>query len=257
LIDIHCHVLPGVDDGADVPDTAVAMLARGADDGTSAAVLTPHLYPEDGAEKCQLHQETFETIIGGTEMELHLGAEIRFRFGMADLAAHPAARLAGGPYVLVDLPFGTWPLEIGLERGFFELRAAGYKPILAHPERHPQLFDKPDILGRLRQQELHFQVNGGSFSGRFGRRARAAAEGLLDRGWVELVASDAHDLERRTFSLLEARQLICRRWGEAEARRLLEENPRRVLDGMPLSGAVRRRTTHRPGLWRRLVGSWR
>ena len=258
MIDIHCHVLPGVDDGADTPETARGMLERGAADGTAAAVLTPHLFPHDDQEKCRLHEEAFAVLARdhGDGMELHLGAEIRFRFGMAELAAHPAARLAGGPYVLVDLPFGNWPMEIGLERGFFELRAAGYKPILAHPERHPQLLEKAGLLGRLREQEVCFQVNGGSLCGAFGRRARAGAEGLLDRGWVEIVASDGHDLRRRPFSLRAARAAVTERAGEAEALRLLEENPRRAVAGEPLVAGRGRRRRRRPGIVRRLLGSW-
>lgn len=259
--DLHCHVLPGVDDGAPDEETSLRMLRRGLDDGTQTAVLTPHLLPEDAVEKCALHLQRFDFLRAaahraGLAVELHLGAEIRFRFGLADLAQDPSARLAGGPYVLVDLPFGSGPLESGVENGFFELRAAGYRPILAHPERHPQLFSGSDLLPRLRRQELLFQINGGSLYGAFGRRAQAAAEGLMERGWVEAIASDGHDLERRPFTLRQAREAVQSRWGADEARRLFEENPRRILAGEPTLRCDRPRPRRRPGLLQRLL-PWR
>ena len=136
------------------------------------------------------------------------------------------------------------------------MRAAGFKPILAHPERHPQLADLSGILGRLRQQELLFQVDAGSLTGRFGRRARAAAEALFERGWVELVASDAHSLERRPFSLVDAAARIEALAGAREVRRLLAENPRRVIgDEQIVRRLSRPGKKKRPGLLRQLLGS--
>ena len=152
MIDIHCHALPGVDDGAPDVEVALEMLRRAAAEGTAAAVLTPHLGPADGPECGRRHGEVFESLrqraVGaGLELDLYLGAEVAFRFGLAAVAAWPSVGLAGTRFVLVDLAPG--PLSPGLEQGFFELRAAGYRPILAHPERQRELGGGPERL------ELH------------------------------------------------------------------------------------------------------
>ena len=180
-------------------------------------------------------------------VELHLGAELTFRFGLVDLARWPSGTLAGkGLYALVDLPFARLPT--GLEQGLFELRAAGFRPILAHPERHRNLSRKPERLERLRQQDLLFQVNAGSLTGRFGQRARHTAEMLLERGWVEFVASDGHDLDKRPFSLAAAYERVRELCGSVTAQRLFSENPRRAIKGEPVEAMPMRRPESRVAL---------
>jgi len=143
LVDIHCHALPGVDAGAASVAMGHDMLRRAADEGVDDVVLTPHYRPEDGPERAQQLQDYFEGFAvdvadAGIGVRVHLAAELGFRFGLAHLAQSvTVARLAGGPYVLVDLPPG--PLSPGLEQAFFEIRTAGYRPVLAHPERHREL----------------------------------------------------------------------------------------------------------------------
>ena len=157
-------------------------------------------------------------------------------------------------------------LSPGLEQGFFELRTGGYKPILAHPERHRQLSTSHEQLERLRDQELHFQVNAGSFMGQFGRRAKATAEWLLEKGWVDIVASDGHDLVKRPFSLSSAYKRVSELTNQAEAGRLFMDNPLRAIRGetvdtkpvvsarpnLTAGAAAQGRRTG--SVWRRLLG---
>ena len=235
MVDIHSHALPGVDDGATSMEQALAMLRGAWDDRIGTVVLTPHFRPEDGPEQAALHEQRFTELrtavsTAGLPIEIHLGAEIGFRFKMAAAASLPACRISSaGRYVLVDLPHG--PLPTGIEQGFFELRLAGVKPILAHPERHRQLSRAPEWYDRLREQDLLFQVTAGSITGRFGSRAQQASEYLLDRGWADLAASDAHDLEHRPFGLSAARERVEELWGEEEGVRLFETNPNCVVLG--------------------------
>jgi len=253
MIDIHCHALPGVDDGAASMEVALEMLAGARAEGTTAVVLTPHVQPADGPERDCLHREAYVELRraaaqAGLELDLHLGAEVAFRFGLADVAKWPSVGLAGTRFVLVDLAPG--PLSPGLEQGFFELRSSGRRPILAHPERQRQLARQPERLERLRQQEVLVQVDAASFTGRFGRRARAAAEMLLQRGWVDYVASDGHDLAKRPMGLAAVQRQLTALAGEGEARRLLADNPQRLLRGEePQAGAA----TAQPRGWRRLL----
>ena len=244
MVDLHSHILPAVDDGAETIETSLEMLRRGLVEGIGTAVLTPHLHPHDDAVKEELHRQRFMLLQQAVQearldLRLHLGSEIGFRFNLPEVARWPSGTLSGnGQIALIDLPMGA--LSPGLEQGFFELRTAGYRPILAHPERHRQLSSSHEQLERLREQELNFQVNGGSFTGQFGRRARATAEWLLERGWVDIVASDAHDLEKRPFSLSAAYQRVSELSGRDEARRLFLDNPLRAIRGETLeTGSVR------------------
>lgn len=254
MIDIHSHALPGVDDGAANLEVALEMLRAAAAEGTTAVVLTPHVRSEDGPERDSLHREVFDSFLeavadAGIEVGLHLGAEIAFRFGLAEVAAWPSVGLAGTRFVLVDLAAG--PLSPGLEQGFFELRSSGRRPILAHPERQRELARSPERLGRLHEQEVLIQLDAGSLTGRFGRRARAAAEDFLARGWVDYVASDGHDLERRPMGLASTRQQLLDLAGADEVERLMHENPQRLLRGEePLPG----RRPVASAWWKRLLG---
>ena len=259
MVDIHCHVLPGVDDGAPNTQVALEMLRGAADEGIGAAVVTPHIKPSDGRELVELHQrrlgELREAVDrAGIAMELHQGAELGFRFGLDQVAQWPSVGLAGGPYVLVDLPSG--PLSPWLEQAFFELRAGGYRPILAHPERHRELARSKTQMQRLRHQDLLFQVDAGSFTGLFGRRAQAAAEMMLQEGWVAFAGSDGHDLSKRPLSLLDARQRVEELCGADEATRLFCHNPAAVIQGEPIvNGASTPPPSAAPAArgWRRLL----
>ena len=173
--------------------------------------------------------------------------------------------------MLTDLP--PVPISPGLKQAYFELRSAGYKPILAHPERHRELSKQPEQIDRLREQDLLIQINAGSLLGRFGRRAQAAAEMLLERGWSDFIGSDAHDLEKRPLSLLgQARERVLQLCGEVEVDRLFRRNPACVISGDDIlrgeessrsptkprprrrGGLTRRRKKEKAGIFQRLLG---
>lgn len=218
-------------------DMALEMLSKAAAEGITSAILTPHISPGVGEDQARLHEKRFHELETAAQaadlaLDLHLGAEVAFRFGVAQVAVWPGVRLAGSSFVLVDLAFG--PLSPGLEQGFFELRMAGYRPILAHPERHQRL-RTPETIQRLREQDLYLQVDAGSLLGQFGRRARAMAEMLVERRWAEFVASDGHDLSQRPMRLAAARERVTELAGSGEAARLFRENPERVIRGEALA----------------------
>ena len=147
---------------------------------------------------------------------------------MPEVAAWPTGDLADGRFVLTDFPPGL--ISPGLEQAYFELRSAGYKPILSHTERHRELSKQPEKSERLREQDLLIQINVGSLLGRFGRRAQDTVEMMLERGWPDFIGSAAHDLEKRPFSLLkEARERVLELRGEAEVDRLFHRNPACVI----------------------------
>lgn len=237
---------------------ALQMLSRAHDEGVDDVVLTPHYGPDAGADRAELLQAEYTTFVeqaSAIDVRLHLGAELGFRFGLADLVRSTAvARLAGGVYALIDLPPG--PLSPGLEQAFFEVRTAGYRPILAHPERHRSLATDLHRLGQLRAQDLLLQLDAGSLRGRFGRRAQAAALSLIESGQADFVASDGHDLNKRPQSLRSAYDQVTELVGEDEAQRLFVRNPRRVLTGEAIEPGRLASHRPRPTGWRGWLRRW-
>ncbi|MBT3344626.1 MAG: hypothetical protein HN712_21575 [Gemmatimonadetes bacterium] len=233
-VDIHCHALPGVDDGAPDVDTSLAMLRTAVGEGLRQAVVTPHYSANAEPDQLRVHESVFSDLVSavaaeGLPVELHLGVEMAFRFGLQEVAIDASARLAGGQYVLVDLPPG--PLSPGLEQAFFALRTAGWRPILAHPERHRELARQPERIQRLRDQDLLLQVNAGSLVGKFGRRAMATAQLLVERGWADFIASDGHDLHKRPMTVRAAADRLLGLVGAERTRQLLCDNPACVMSG--------------------------
>ena len=243
FVDLHSHVLPGVDDGAESMDLALELLRQAVSQGVRAAVLTPHILPGDRPAKAELHRRRFHQLreaAGGLQIPiaLHLGAELAFRPHLGEVAGWPGCTLAESRYVLVDLAAGLVPPM--LEQSLFELRAAGFRPVLAHPERQSMLARQIDLIIRLQEQEVLIQVDAGSLTGTFGRHVRRAAVRLVRRGLVQLVASDAHDLRRRPFELAGAAEVLGRLIGRDRTELLLASNPAQVVDhgeiviGLPL-----------------------
>ena len=231
-VDIHCHVLPGVDDSAVDMETSLDMLRSAVDEGLEQLVVTPTIRPMTVLRSCAcMNAPSLVSAVAaaGLPIDLRLGAELGFRFGLDYVAADPAARLSGGAYVLVDLPPG--PVSPGLEQAFFALRTAGWRPILAHPERHRELARRPERIERLREQDLMLQVNAGSLVGQFGRRAMDTSTRLIERGWADFVASDGHDVRKRRLSIRAAAEQLNELVGTQRTYQLLVENPACVMTG--------------------------
>lgn len=239
MIDLHCHLLPGVDDGADDLAQAIAMCHMAVEDGVEAIVATPHLRHEMWWNDDRASLETaFASLRAGhgTSLEVHLGGEIAvcshsfdemLQSGAGDLLP-----LAGSRYLLLELPHhgvGIDPLEL-----VYELQVAGWYPVLAHPERIAWLAQDRGLLDELVAQKAHLQLTAMSISGRLGSRMERLCRSWIDDGLVHFVASDGHDTRIRTPLLSEAYQTLTRGWGEETARKLLIDHPRAVLEDRPL-----------------------
>ncbi len=233
MFDLHCHLLPGVDDGAPDLATALAMARRAVAEGIVQSVVTPHTYDgsyEVPAEAAAQALTALRAALAAEAipLELRLGAENRLDARLLEAARDGAARTLGGSsWVLVELPPRLIPPR--LEESLFALRAAGLRPLLAHPERYPGLRGRPGRarLRQLRQAGTALQLTADAFTGSPERARRA--RGLLREGLCDVIASDAHAVERRPPALREARAEVARLAGEEVAARLFEENPQRVL----------------------------
>jgi protein-tyrosine phosphatase len=240
MIDLHAHVLPGIDDGPSTLDEAVRMCALAWQDGIRVIVATPHqhhdMWPnEDGAPLEALRQELVAACPDGPEIVL--GAELRADSELLEaLEARPAGGLlsiAGSRYLLLEFP----SLDVGLDPFFFvhELRLAGKVPVLAHPERIPWLAGQPELLLELGERGALIQITAMSLTGELGRVPRVCCELLLDEGQVHFLATDAHDLVNRPPLLSSARAAVEQGWGAEVATRLTVDNPRAVLEDRPLA----------------------
>ncbi len=246
MIDLHCHILPGIDDGPQSFEQAVEMCRMAAAAGCEAMVATPHQRKSDWwncdrAALAALRRRLQEAvgpaprILGGGEIrvDLRLLAEI---LAMREDDAHGPLPLAGSRYLLLE--FGS---EAGLPEAadlVHELSVAGWRPVLAHPEFIHWMAADPPVVAHLVSLGALAQVTAMSLTGDFGRRAQADASRLVEMGLVHFVASDAHDLKRRPPGLMRAWDAIAGRWGEVAARELLADNPRAVVAGLPLPSQV-------------------
>ena len=237
FVDVHTHVLPGVDDGVRTLEEAVATAAEAAAAGVEAMVATPHVrddYPtsadtiEDGV--AALRGELADR---GVALELHPGAELALERVVAiepdELRRYS---LAGGPYVLVEFPYRGWPA--GAEAVAATLLRNGFTPLLAHPERNDAIAERPERLRPLVEVGFFVQVTSGSVTGGLGRTARRAAEALLELGLVHIVATDLHGPSLDRAGLAAAFEVLG---GNAAARTLVATAPRAVLEGAPLPSA--------------------
>jgi protein-tyrosine phosphatase len=241
VIDLHCHILPGVDDGAVSLADAVAMCRLAAADGCTAMVATPHRrhpsFPELTTEVLRAAHGALVEALAGEGPAVRLGAEIRVDSELlADLERPDggALALAGSRYLLLEFPrseVGPPPEEI-----VHEVVLAGWRPVLAHPEMLPWL--EAPRLGGLVEGGAMLQVTASAVTGEFGRFPQQRAWELLDDGIVHFVASDAHSPTWRAPGLAKARAVLERKLGTSVARLLLEENPAAVLAAVPLPAAA-------------------
>jgi protein-tyrosine phosphatase len=233
MIDLHSHVLHAVDDGADSLETALDMLRIASNSGIRAVVATPHILDglQVGYEETVVShfRELCRAVTDNRlEIDVYLGAEIHFQFGMEDIIESSIGTYRGmGRYFLVETPLTHYPKRF--EEVLMRIISRGKKPIFAHPERVSPLLDDVDTIARLVYNGVYMQVNSGSIIGRFGSNIARFASDLIDRGLVHFIGSDAHSTSKRGFNLEKARDYVEEQYGEDLTELLFYTNPRNVL----------------------------
>ncbi len=247
VIDLHCHILPGIDDGASDVSVSLAMARAFVADGVTHVACTPHILPgvyhNSGPQiREAVRQLQLALDHEGIALQLVVGADNHVVPDfVAGLRAGHLVSLADTRYVLVEPPHHVPPPR--LEELFFSLLAAQYVPILTHPERLSWVGAHYGAIRRLARAGVWMQVTAGSLSGAFGRNARYWAERMLDEGHVRILATDAHDTRQRPPNLSEGRDLAAARVGAREAEHLVVTRPMGVLgdvapSGLPVPEAV-------------------
>jgi protein-tyrosine phosphatase len=230
FVDLHSHVLYGLDDGAKTFEDSIAMLRIAHACGTTDIVATPHansrfaFTPATISERiAELAPQSPVTIHRGCDFHLHLS-------NIQDAVANPKKyTIDGGPYLLVELPAAA--VFSGTERILATLIDAGMVPIVTHPERHRHLQSQPELMMPWIKLGCFVQVTAASVTGLFGSSAERCAHRLVEAGMAHFVSSDAHDSEIRTPDLREAYDELGRLWNEERIRPLFVDNPRTVIEG--------------------------
>ena len=241
MVDIHAHIIPGVDDGSSDYETSIVMAQMAQDGGVTDIIATPHANQRSRYENYVSEDlDNRMTILcaairhAGLTVQVHPGMEV---FGTPDvpelLRQGKIRTLAGSRYLLVEFAFREDPYF--MEKRLGRIRAEGAEPIVAHPERYTALQDMPDILFNWAKAGYALQINKGSLAGTFGRSARHTANLMLEHDLAAFVASDAHGSDRRTAELSRVQDYIAMEFSHRRAERLLETNPRRVLRNQPLA----------------------
>ena len=201
VIDLHCHVLAGIDDGPATIEGSVALAREAAAAGTRTVVATPHVnrrYANDAASILPKVAELNARLAAeGIELDVRAGAEIAIgRAVELDAEELRGLSLGGGPWLLVEPPFT--PSAAGLDILLLDLQRRGHRLLLAHPERCPAFRRDPHMLRSLVREGLLTSITAGSLAGRFGTEVRRFTIDLVAEGLVHNVASDFHDLDQRS-----------------------------------------------------------
>ncbi len=239
MIDLHSHVLPGIDDGPASVEGSLALARAAAQSGVRTLLATPHIDHAYGLQPARVHEEVKRFGVRlrqeGIPLEVLPGGEVALsrcsELSDEDLRA---VCLGGGPYVLLESPLQT--VAVALEPAVFELQVRGFRVLLAHPERSPVFMRDPERLRGLVDKGALCQITAASLLGQFGRTVRSYTLTLLREGLVHDVASDAHDDQRRPPGLHEglyAAERDVRGLG-ALAGWLTEEAPAAILRGTAL-----------------------
>lgn len=267
MIDLHTHILPGIDDGAKTLEVALEMARIAVDDGTKVMACTPHIYPglymNDSAgiheerDKLQKALDTFhiplQLVVGA---DAHLVPEL-----LEGLQSGRVPTLNGSRYFLLEPSHHVAPPQF--EHSVFQIMAAGFVPVITHPERLSWIEHHYPTFIALAQRGAWLQLTAGSIVGTFGKNARYWSERLLGDGMVHLVASDAHTTANRSPRMSNALPAMECAVGKEEALRLVCGRPQAILNNMDpaqvppvpgLLGPTDQRPSFKPPWHKRLLG---
>ncbi|TGB01713.1 tyrosine-protein phosphatase [Halobacillus salinus] len=238
MIDIHSHLLPGVDDGSETFNESIEMAKKALEDGIDTIVATPHHrnelydnYKNDiKLQVSELNRKLKEEnvpvkVLPGQEIHLH--GEL-----MTGIKEDEIISLGGDSnFLLIEFPTSHVPRYAN--QMLYDLQIEGYRPIIAHPERNQEILEQPDVLYSLVKKGAFAQVNAGSLCGDHGSKVKKLSYQLIEHNLAHLVASDAHRVDKKSFRLSEAYSKVEKKLG-SEFQYMLMENAQAVVDGDPL-----------------------
>ncbi len=239
MIDLHFHCLPRIDDGPASWEEAVALCREAAREGTKKIVATPHVFRDPWTNANPVVRDRLVAALNqrlkGSPQVL-AGCEFLYSDDVVSLIrrkeANPLTGLARGAYLLIE--FHPRHVSPGTAAVFHELAVLGVRPVVAHPERNLVFAREPQRLTELVRRGAVVQITAASLLGGFGRSAQAACEEFFRLRMVHVVASDAHSLGKRPPRLAAAQEWVRANWGMEAALGLFGQNPRAILNSLPL-----------------------
>ena len=239
MIDLHCHLLPGVDDGAADLDVSLEMARIAVADGIGTVACTPHIFPgvyENTGDAIRQMARALQAALENAEIPLSLtyGADAHLDPQLlSGLRSGKVPSIGGTRYFLLEPPHHFPPPR--LREFVFNALTQGYIPVLTHPERLAWIEDRFDLIREIAEGGAIIQITAASVTGQFGSRPKYWSERLLDEEMVGLLASDGHDTRRRPPKLAAARDAVAKRCGDATAIDVVATNPLAILRNVIVS----------------------
>ncbi|MES2785438.1 MAG: CpsB/CapC family capsule biosynthesis tyrosine phosphatase [Pseudomonadota bacterium] len=260
MIDLHSHILPGIDDGSKSLEMSLVMARIAVADGIRVMACTPHIYPGmymNDTAGIVAARDALQVSLDehGIGLQLVTGADVHLVPGLLKgLRAGIVPSLHNTRYVLLEPSHHVAPPRFA--ESVFELVAAGYVPVITHPERLSWVEDHFDVFIDLTRQGAWLQVTAGALTGMFGSRAKYWGERFVGEGWTHIIATDAHSSTRRVPVMSEAKAVAERLLGREEAQLLVEGRSAALLRNELASQIAPLPVRKASGSWwKRLVGS--
>ena len=232
MVDVHCHLFPGIDDGPETLDAAIALARHAVASGITTSIVTPHILPrryDNTLSGIRDAAASFRTELAARQIPLTIGyaAEVRIGPEVMTLVEEQTLPLLGSidGYGIVLLEFPDSHVLPGSDKLAAWLLGRKIRPMIAHPERNKEIMRNVDAIAPFVQMGCWLQLTAGSVTGVFGPHCRERSRQLLERGWVHVLASDAHDTPARMPELEPGRAAAEQIVGEAESWRLVRDRP--------------------------------
>ena len=235
MVDLHCHILPGLDDGPAAIEESLEMAESAIADGITHVVATPHSnsrYFFDFAQVQKVRVELQEKI--GAKLTLATGCDFHFSPENIERLRKNAAPYCINQHDYLLVEFNEISIPPSMDQALHEIQIAGVRPIITHPERNSILRARPERLKKWVQQGCFAQVTGGALTGRFGPACQSDAVNWIGEGLIHFVASDAHNTSSRPLSLQPAYEVISEKYGREKANSLFVDNPLAAFEGREL-----------------------
>ncbi|HZG73599.1 MAG TPA: CpsB/CapC family capsule biosynthesis tyrosine phosphatase [Chondromyces sp.] len=227
MIDIHCHILPGVDDGAQTIEDSIAMAKQAESEGVRTIIATPHhkngAYENVKDDIIALTNKVNQAFIKeGISVSVLPGQETRIYGEMLEEYENGELLTLTGnsPYLFVEFPSGYVPQYT--EKLLFDLQMKGIIPVIVHPERNSEIMEQPDKLYKLVKNGAATQVTAASLAGKFGKKIQKFTQQLIEANLTHFIASDAHNVTNRAFNMEEAMRILHKQYGNDMAYYFIE-----------------------------------
>ncbi|HED12388.1 MAG TPA: capsular biosynthesis protein [Gammaproteobacteria bacterium] len=232
MIDLHSHLLPGIDDGAANLEDALKLVDIAVEDGISHSVITPHIHLNRYDNDVYSIQDAFDVLhralrVRNIPLRIAFAAEVRIDPQILAMIASDKIPFLGelGGYKILLLEFPHSIILPGTEKFIEHLLSQNIRPLVAHPERNKAVLTHLEKIQPIREAGAMLQVTARSITGGFGPYAKKRSLEMLERGWVDVVATDAHNVVHRPPRLQAAFNVVCQHSGEEVAARLFQETP--------------------------------